>query len=440
MNIVASHPQFLDVVSNVWHKQVSGSPMASVWYKLQNLKTEIKGLHVKHFSKTEERIAAAYDDLEQVQALLAHDPIKPDLCLQEAQAIKKVRHWLHVEESILKQKSREQWVKLGDSNSKFFYATMKQRQAQNRIDAIQTDSGEIVRDPCLIENEVVRFYTALMGSRAAVLPAVDLVTVRSGPILSHAAQLSLIAPVSEKDIDEAMLSINPVKAPGIDGFNGHFFRTVWHIIKSDVYAAVHYFFESGCLDKTWNCATITLVPKIAQPQMVKDFRPIACCTFLYKILSKIWTSRLAKVIGEVVNEAQAGFLPGKHIGDKILLATELMKGYTHKHFSPRCMIKVDLRKAYDSLEWSFLEEILGELGFPMQFVRWIMACVKTVNYSVLINGAPSKPFSAKKGLRQGDPVSPFLFAIGMEYLSRCLAELQANPDFNYHPKGFQKNK
>ena len=106
------------------------------------------------------------------------------------------------------------------------------------------------------------------------------------------------------------------------------------------------------------------------------------------------------------------------------------------------MLKVDLRKAYDSIEWSYLQTVLYELGFPQRFVDWIMACVSTVSYSILLNGKPCPPIPAKKGLRQGAKLQvdrrgseePFLFALGMEYLSRCLGALAHNPNFNYHPK------
>lgn len=176
------------------------------------------------------------------------------------------------------------------------------------------------------------------------------------------------------------------------------------------------------------------MPKIANAIQAKDFRPIACCLVLSKIIAKILTLRLHSVINEVVNPSQAGFIPGRAINDNILLATELIKGYNRRHVSPRCVIKVDIKKAYDSVEWHFLEQVLMELNFPSDFVSWIMGCVKGVSYSILLNGIPAPPFQAKKGLRQGDPLSPFLFAICIEYLSRCLDELKDNPDFNFHPK------
>lgn len=117
-----------------------------------------------------------------------------------------------------------------------------------------------------------------------------------------------------------------------------------------------HFFDMGQILKQWNCTIITLVPKVQNPFYVKEYRPIACCTVLYKITSKILTKSIAIVIHDVVNDAQASFIPWKHIADNILLATELIKGYTNKYITPRCMIKVDLNKAYDSIEWSFLRQ------------------------------------------------------------------------------------
>lgn len=103
-------------------------------------------------------------------------------------------------------------------------------------------------------------------------------------------------------------------------------------------------------------------------------------------------NRLQNVIGEVVDGAQSGFIPKRHIADNTLLATELIRGYNRKHMSPRCMLKIDLRKAYDSLVWPYLRIMLSEFGFPQVFLGWVMECVQTVSYSILINGKPCKTF------------------------------------------------
>ena len=100
-------------------------------------------------------------------------------------------------------------------------------------------------------------------------------------------------------------------------------------------------------------------------------------------MSKILTKRFQQVVGEAVSEFQSGFIPGRHIADNILMATELIKGYGRARISPRCVLKVDLKKAYDSLEWGFLQTVLED---PRLFVKWVMACISTVSYSIMFNG------------------------------------------------------
>lgn len=117
-----------------------------------------------------------------------------------------------------------------------------------------------------------------------------------------------------------------------------------------------------------------------------------------------------------------------------MLSHELFKGYARKGVSPICVLKVDLRKAYDTLEWIFLKQMLLDLGFPFKFVQWIMTCVTTVSYSLVLNGGLTKPFKGKRGIRLGDHMSPYLFVISMKYLSRELKQLHKNGDFNFHPK------
>ena len=126
------------------------------------------------------------------------------------------------------------------------------------------------------------------------------------------------------------------------------------MINQDFTEAMHFFFNSNRMFAPVNCATLTLIPKISNADKVGDFRPIVCCTVIYKVISKILTARLQEVIGKLVNNAQFDFIPGRQISDSILLAAELVKGNICQYNSPRCMIKMDMRKAYDFVDWSFL--------------------------------------------------------------------------------------
>ena len=130
--------------------------------------------------------------------------------------------------------------------------------------------------------------------------------------------------------------------------------------------------------------------------------------------------RLKKVLGGIISQSQGAFVAGRSIAYNILLYQDLVKHYTRKSCSPSCLIKVDLRKAYNTLDWNFIHDMLVGLNFPYHFIKMAITCISTTSYTLLVNGEPFEIFHPKRGLRQGDPMSPLLFVIGMEYLSRML--------------------
>ncbi|XP_059301771.1 uncharacterized protein LOC132053674 [Lycium ferocissimum] len=148
-----------------------------------------------------------------------------------------------------------------------------------------------------------------------------------------------------------------------------------------------------------NCTTVTLVPKGPNPNHAKEFRPISCCTTMHTLIGKILTTKLKIVVDSLVGPSEFAFIEGRSILDNVIVAHELIKGYGQKHVSPKCCVKIDLRKANDSVEWGFLRMILIEYGLPDKMVQWIMACVYTVSYSLLINGSLADEFKAKKRTR-----------------------------------------
>ncbi|KAL0287398.1 UNVERIFIED_CONTAM: putative mitochondrial protein [Sesamum calycinum] len=171
------------------------------------------------------------------------------------------------------------------------------------------------------------------------------------------------------------------------------------------------------------------------PTFVSDYRPIACCNTLYKAITKILVKRLQRVLPLMIDHSQNAFVPGRSISDNILLAQELLAGYNQARLPARCMLKVDIQKAYDSVEWDFLLETLRLFNFPQQFIILIKQCVSTASFSISLNGSIYGFFKSSRGLRQGDPISPYLFVLVMEVWSTLIRHrVQQATQFQYHWK------
>lgn len=176
--------------------------------------------------------------------------------------------------------------------------------------------------------------------------------------------------------------------------------------------AVQEFFRTEQLLKQWNATTLVLIPKIPNASRMNEFRPISCLNTLYKVIAKLLTSRLQKLLNQVISPAQSAFLPGRLLVENFLLATEIVHGYNWRNITSRGMLKVDLRKAFDSVRWDFIISALRALLVPEKFINWIHQCISTPTFSVSVNGSNGGFFKNNKGLRQGDPLSPYLFCVG----------------------------
>ncbi|GJY05164.1 RNA-directed DNA polymerase, eukaryota, reverse transcriptase zinc-binding domain protein [Tanacetum coccineum] len=244
--------------------------------------------------------------------------------------------------------------------------------------------------------------------------------------------LSMIKEVSNDEIKKAMFDIADVKARGPDGYTTCFFKKAWCVVEKDICQAIKDFFVNGKLLKEINSTIISLVPKVSTPKKVSEFRPIACCNVICKCISKILTERIKSGLEKLLNVNQSAFIPGRQIYDNILITQELLRGYSRKSGPKRCALKIDLQKAYDTVSWTFLECILKKFGFNPKMVHWIMKCMTTASFSICVNGCSYGYFKGVRGLRQWDPISPYLFTLVMEVLSLLMAKNTQESDFKYH--------
>ncbi|GJU01717.1 RNA-directed DNA polymerase, eukaryota, reverse transcriptase zinc-binding domain protein [Tanacetum coccineum] len=279
----------------------------------------------------------------------------------------------------------------------------KARRHKTRIETIYDENGEGFNEELVAEQFVKHFKNFL--EQAKLVKHLNCVgdIIKTKLCLEEVEEMAV--EVTDNEIKAVIFDIDSNKAPGPDGFSACFFKKTWDIIGKDVCNAVKDFFSNGKLLGEVNATLIALVPKCHVPLKVSEFRPIACCNVIYKCISKIITNRIKNGLTKIVSCNQSAFVPGRHIQDNILITQELLRGYNRKNRPKRCAMKIDIQKAYDTVNWDFLNETLEVHGY----------------------------FKGGRGLRQSDPMSPYLFTLVMEIFNLIMMKkIEEAQNFKYH--------
>ncbi|KAK3229982.1 hypothetical protein Dsin_001863 [Dipteronia sinensis] len=423
-NFLTDRADFLLLVDRCWREQVHGTRQYKLCSKLRNLKKVLKTLNNDKVGDLTIKSIEAKATLDDCQCLLDQQPLDSNLIIREKELISCYTTTLKAEEDLLRQKSRIQWLKAGDRNSSNFFKAINGKRNKSKIHTITRDDGSLIEGDILTIVGYSRPVSHGIGSTLSNI--ID-------KVISNGQVDFMGRDVTGDEIREVCFSLHPNKAPGPDGFNAYFFKITWDIFGEDVISVVQEFFRSGLLLKELNATILALVPKVPNPFKMKDFRPISCCNTLYKIIAKIIANRIKPCLPDIIIPSQSAFVAGRCIGDNILLVQELMRNYHKDASCPRLALKVDLMKAFDMVDWGFLLETLAAFHFPPKVIIWIKACLTTPKFSISINGELASFFSRKRGLRQGDPMSPYLFVIAMEVLSKILAKrIEDSPSFKFH--------
>ncbi|XP_042964506.1 uncharacterized protein LOC122298703 [Carya illinoinensis] len=428
-----SHDGFLSLVEQSWGEYVEGCAMVRVSRKLKRLKHVLIKWNREVFGRVEVEINRLENQIQRLEENLVTN-FSLQVEEEMVQAKKAHLQWVNREEMLACQKSRIKWLAEGDSNSKFFHAAMRVKKKNKIVDKMVLEDGRALESAEAVHLEAVQFYQSLFtGSNVSVQdPELALLS----PVVTNAKNDALCRLPSEEEVYRAIRSIPMDSSPGPDGFSAAFFSLAWDIVKADIVDMAKEVFEGNPFSKFFGATNLVLIPKVEEPMGFGQFRPISLCSVVYKIMTKIMASRLAPILDKIISKEQVAFIPGRSIFDNMALAQELVQGLSRKVRGGNVMLKLDMAKAYDRVNWKFLLEILRRLGFSEKWRNLVFNTISSPFYSIMLNGCSKGFFQASRGVRQGDPLSPYLFILSQELLSRMLHQKFSHGIVKpFHPGG-----
>ncbi|XP_021855317.1 uncharacterized protein [Spinacia oleracea] len=410
------HPNFKDFFIHNWdpptHNFMEGRKSFLLNIKSWNL--NIFG----NIGKIKNRLLARLDGIQ--MALAKHYSsflvnLEQDLRNQLNDNFKKER-------IIWAQKAGINCRKHADYNTKYFHLLAKIKKSKGKIQTLKClNSDDWVIDNSLLKdiasNHFQKIFTTSLVSCKRTPAFAPLITLDETSI----NQMKLLPTLEE--IKSNLSRMDSMKCPGPDGIQSIFYKRFW----GELYVSISDFivdcFRNCCVPEELNRSYISLIPKSQCPTYISDFRPIGLCNTMYKLITKILVSRITPVLGSLISPLQSSFVPNRGIEENIIIVKEVAHFFNKARKGKRIMaLKLDITKTYDSLEWSFIRETLLGFKFPNGMVNLIMNCVSSPIISVLWNGEVTKDFRPSRGIRQGDPLSSYLFVLCLERLSLMIEE------------------
>jgi hypothetical protein len=359
-----------DVITNCWNTHVVVSLMFILSSKLKMLKEKLKIWNREIFGNVHDYVKKAESNLVDIQNQIHLNGHNDALCELEKAAQTKLDDALQRQHWFWQEKARVNWHKDGDRNTNYFHRVAKIKNTTKIISTIR-NGDSLLSEPHQIADHVVNYNQNLFCTNSDVLQD-DLLVEEVIPSLIDDRVNALLTMIpSPSEIKNAVFDLNKDGAPGPDGFGAFFFQTYWEIIQSDVINAVIEFFNTGWLMPNFNANTLILIPKTPNADTIDQYRPIVMANFKFKVISKVLADRVANILPSIISKEQRGFIHGRNIKDCLCLASEAANLLHSKTFGGNLALKIDVTKAFDTIEWSFLLKVLKSFGFCNTFCNWI---------------------------------------------------------------------
>ena len=317
-------------------------------------------------------------------------------------------------------RSRVQWLHQGEKPSKYFCSLENKNYIDKTIKKIKHENGQTITDQKSILFEVKEFYERLFMARDNTIDETtiqDTLNNLKHKPLTNLESKKLEGELTVSELSYALKCMQNNKTPGIDGFPADFFKVFWIKIKFFIARALNFCYHKGSLSTSLRTCLITCLPKGSKPRnQLKNWRPLSMLSVVYKLASASIANRLKPFLNNIISESQTGFLSGRNIGESTRLIYDVMFA-TEKYDIPGLLMLIDFEKAFDSVSWKFLYNVLHFYGCGQGFINWIKLFNSNIKASVIQCGTLSDSFDIKRGNRQGDPISSFLFIMCADILT-----------------------
>ncbi|KAJ9544963.1 hypothetical protein OSB04_024670 [Centaurea solstitialis] len=424
-----SSPEFAEVVKVKWNECrpefETVSKIEKLSRKLRYLKTHIKEWNAKTRRMAEDEISSLKHKINAIDLLAELNTVDDNVVKEREDYKARLNDLLADKLKDIKQKAKVRWLAEGDDNTRFFHGMVNKKLKSSRIHGLNFN-GNWESDPDRLKAAAWEFFVKKFQDDHPVRPTINSPLFKKN---SDSQSLWLEMPFSEQEVKSAVWKCGFNKAPGPDGYTLEFVRKFWDVVGKDFYEAMKCFETNRLIIPGSNSSFISLIPKVSDPLTLDDYRPINLIGCVNKIISKVLAERLKGVLSTVVSNTQSAFIKGRSILDGPLMVNELIS-WAKKDRRKLLLFKVDFAKAFDTLNWNYLDNVMMQMGFGATWRDWMKGCLSTAKVSVLINGAPTKEFNLSKGVRQGDPLAPFLFILAAEGLAVLMKEAQRSKIFH----------
>eukprot|EP00253_Pinus_taeda_P003926 PITA_03926 len=358
------NPDFLRKMEEWWtQSKVKGKgKMHTIQLKLKEIKGKIKKWNKEEFGNIMEERQKLEKEMEEIQQKIILEGRDEERSNEEGRIINQLEERRKQEEILWRQKSRIKWLREGERNTKFFHQAMFQNRQRNQIFSIKNVEAERIIEQGDIGKVLVDYHKEILTEPQRDRgEAIEYICKEISRLIKNEQNKALMRAATMEEVEEIVMNMKKSKAPGPDGYTVEF----------------------------------------------------------YQIIATLIAKRLKPLLPNIISPEQTGIVEGRQILDGLVVTQEMIHSLNQKK-QRGMMMKLDLSKDYDRLSWKYLRAVLEACGFEKRWIEWVYSMISMAIFSILVNGIPTNTFNTTRGIRQGDPISPFLFIMAVEGLGRNL--------------------